>query len=116
MKLHLCDCQWVKLPHIIRVYLELHYMSKMPPPKSKSKSKRTKPYSKFKAFDIVHASLVAWEDSKDGHLIDSVFLAGAMGRCKTILCFSRRAPWGAVRPTCLGWFFPMEMGFPSELS
>ena len=67
MKSHLCDSQWVKLPRIICVYLELHYLSKMLPPKSKFKSKRTKPYIKFKAFDLVHALLVAWEDDEDGY-------------------------------------------------
>ena len=47
-KSRLSDDQMSRLPHVVRAYLEEHYLSKMPPPKSKSASKRSKAYSKLK--------------------------------------------------------------------
>mmetsp|Transcript_4586 Transcript_4586/g.6969 ORF Transcript_4586/g.6969 Transcript_4586/m.6969 type:complete len:91 (-) Transcript_4586:729-1001(-) len=37
-----------KLPHVVCKYLEEHYLSKMPPPKSRSKSKQAKACNKMK--------------------------------------------------------------------
>jgi len=48
MKSRLADSQMQSLPHVIHDYLEEHYLSKMPPPKSKSASKRSKAYSMLK--------------------------------------------------------------------
>jgi len=48
MKLRLSDDQMGQLPHVVRNYLEEHYLSKMPPPMSKSASKQSKAYSKLK--------------------------------------------------------------------
>ena len=39
MKSKLSDDQMGRLPHVVRNYLEEHYLSKVPPPKSKSASK-----------------------------------------------------------------------------
>jgi len=48
MQSRLADSKMERLPHVVHDYLEEHYLSKMPPPKSKSTSKQSKAYSKLK--------------------------------------------------------------------